>query len=48
MMCPCNPAQPEAFIVVVIADEKRPIVSGLLCPACETQLDVINGIVQTP
>lgn len=48
MMCGCKPENPEPYIVVAITDNDRPIIAGLLCPQCETQLDVVNGIVQTP
>lgn len=47
MMCPCKPDNPTPFMVVAIVDHVRPIVAGLVCPECETQLDVVNGLVQS-
>lgn len=45
MQCPCTPEGVD-FAVVAIADPHAPIVAGLLCPECESQYDVVNGIVQ--
>lgn len=44
MLCACNPADPAPYIVQVIIGEP-PVVSGLLCPLCETFLPVVNGCI---
>lgn len=42
--------EPEGvnFLVVAIDAKAGPIVSALVCPACETELAVVKGIVQAP
>jgi hypothetical protein len=45
MCCPCSPEDPEAFLPVAVVGE-HPIIAALVCPACECQVDVVNGIVQ--
>ncbi len=44
MCCPCTP-EPTPFIVVAIADPRKPIICSLLCPECEHEIPVTNGIV---
>lgn len=48
MMCSCNPQEPEPYMVVVIVGKDAPLICGLLCPLCETQLEVVNGFVRQP
>ena len=45
MMCPCKPEDPEPYLAVALVSEK-PIVIALVCPECESQLDIIDGQVQ--
>lgn len=46
VLCPCRdggvPVTP-----VVVHDRAGPIISALVCPECEHELPVINGIVRT-
>jgi hypothetical protein len=46
MMCSCREVDPVPFMVVAIVSWNAPIITGLMCPECETQLDVISGVVQ--
>lgn len=46
MQCGCKPEGTD-YVVVVITGI-RPIVTSLLCPACQTELSVVNGIVEIP
>ena len=43
MRCPCLPEGTD-FIVVAIAG-KTPIICGLLCPECEQEIPVTNGLI---
>lgn len=43
--CPCQD-EPEPLIPVVLHDSKGPIITALMCPYCEAESAVINGIVQ--
>lgn len=47
MRCACEPEGVD-FLVVAVDAEAGPIVAALVCPACETELAVVNGIVQAP
>lgn len=44
MICPCKPEGTPYMVTVVAGD--NPIIASLLCPECETNFPVINGIVQ--
>ena len=44
MLCPCKPEDPQPYLVVAIVG-LHPIIAGLLCPECDKQLTVVNGIV---
>lgn len=46
MACPCT-AEPTPFVVLALVGSP-PIICGLVCPECDQQLDVVNGIVQRP
>lgn len=46
IQCNCTPEGVD-FLVVVMASD-RPLICGLVCPACETQLAVENGFVIPP
>lgn len=43
MMCPCTP-EPTPYLAVAIVSD-NPIICALVCPECETELIVVNGIV---
>lgn len=47
MVCGCNPKEPHPFMPIVIL-QQNPVVVGLMCPECETHLDVIGGVIQQP
>ena len=46
LLCSCTPEGEPYLVVSIVSD--APIIVGLMCPACETELTVINGIVQPP
>lgn len=43
MQCGCTSEGVDFLVVVIVGDS--PLVCGLLCPECETQLSVENGFV---
>ena len=43
IQCNCTPEGTD-FLVVVIVGES-PIICGLVCPECEKNMPVVNGIV---
>lgn len=47
MVCGCNPKDPSPFVPIVLV-QQSPVVVGLMCPACEAHLTVINGVIQEP
>lgn len=47
MVCPCQP-DGVPYTIIALAHETHPIISKLLCPECETEISVVNGIPQLP
>jgi hypothetical protein len=41
--CGCTPAGTEYLVQVIVRD--NPIITALVCPNCESTLDVYNGVI---
>jgi hypothetical protein len=43
MRCPCTDEGTDFLVVAIMAD--NPIICGLLCPECEQEIPVVNGVI---
>lgn len=44
LLCPCT-QEGEPFLILTKETDDNPVIIGLICPNCEQELCVTNGIV---
>jgi len=43
MLCSCLPEGTPYLTVAIVKD--NPVIIGMVCPECETELSVVNGVI---